>query len=100
MYTQFLNEEFERRQSKNPSYSARAFARDLGLDVSGVLRVMRGEATPTLKSAVQMAAQLKLEAESAKRFVDSVAAELIADAVAGAKVRPACEHFVLKVEPA
>lgn len=42
-YRELIAAEFERRQSKNPKYSLRGFAKELGLTPMHLLYVMRGE---------------------------------------------------------
>ena len=70
--TQFLQEYFIEKKQKNSQYSLSAFARDLGLSVSFVSRLLRGERPLTLKQVVQISTLLELSETETKRLIQTV----------------------------
>ena len=71
-YSEYLRKEFQRRTCQNPSYSLRAFARDLDLPVSSVSEVMSGRTGISQRRAHQLATKLGLSAEEKAHFQDLV----------------------------
>ena len=65
----FLKDELERRASKNPSYSLRAFARDLGLTNSHLSMTLSGRKRISVDTAEQIAGRLNLETDAAEYLV-------------------------------
>lgn len=59
-----LKDELSRRAQRNPAYSLRAFARDLGVSHTYLSLVMHGKRTLSLRQAYQMAGPLGVPAES------------------------------------
>jgi transcriptional regulator with XRE-family HTH domain len=55
-----LEDELRRRQSRNPRYSLRAFARDLDVHHSTLSRVMRGRQQVSQRTLVTIAARLRI----------------------------------------
>jgi cyanate lyase len=54
---------FQERINKNPKYSLRAFARDIGLSPSLLSMVMSGQRQLTAKQAAKISLKLKLSDE-------------------------------------
>ncbi|MFL6758972.1 helix-turn-helix domain-containing protein [Sphingomonas sp.] len=55
---QYLEREFERRRARNPCYSLRAFARDLGCDHSTLSQWIRSKRPLTKEASEQVCAAL------------------------------------------
>ena len=70
-----LQAEFQRRSAKNSRYSARAFARSLGVHPSTLCRVMSGKQGLSLRLCTQIAGSLKLQPPTEREFIASVAGE-------------------------
>lgn len=65
-YKQYLEREFQTRLRRNPGYSLRAFARDIGMQPSKLSEVLRGLRGLSAKSGKRIAKSMKLsDAESA-----------------------------------
>jgi uncharacterized protein (TIGR02147 family) len=61
----FLEQELARRNSENPNYSLRAFARDLGVDSSFLSKLLNGKRSMTVRTIKSLAPRLPLsEAET------------------------------------
>lgn len=74
-YRKFLAEELERRLAKNPLYSLRAFARDLGISKTHLAEILRGNNQLSLDSAAKFVKKLNLSAVDAINFMDMVEIE-------------------------
>lgn len=72
-HLKMLKKEFERRQTSNPRYSLRAFARDLALDPGLLSRLMAGKRLMALSTAKRVTERLRLEEGEARRFLQSAA---------------------------
>jgi hypothetical protein len=70
----FLSSELSRRKQRNDSYSARAFARDLGLSPSRLSEVLSGEHGLSELSADRIAIRLKLKPIVRKFWKDLILA--------------------------
>ncbi|HVK61351.1 MAG TPA: TIGR02147 family protein [Bdellovibrionales bacterium] len=57
----FLGEEYKLRHQRNPNYSLRAYARDLGLSVSNLSDILKGRGGISRKLLQQIAPNLQLE---------------------------------------
>ncbi|MBX2987531.1 MAG: hypothetical protein KF802_06510 [Bdellovibrionaceae bacterium] len=68
-YRQILEIEFQRRVKKNPRYSLRAYARDLGLSASKMSEIMRGLRGMSGRAALRIAERIALPPEESRRFV-------------------------------
>lgn len=84
---QWLRDEFVGRKHKNPAYSLRAFARDLGMSQTLLSLVLNGQRPLTLKQAHKVSALLGLNPIAAQRFIDSTLAALPQNAKITQKVR-------------
>ncbi len=73
-YQQFLNSEFEGRKFRNPSYSLRAFARDIGLAAPKLSEILRGKCGLSEASAKRLAKELALSEKESIIFINQVIA--------------------------
>lgn len=71
-YREWLKGEFARRKEKNPSYSLRAYARDLGLQPPRLSEVLKGKEGISEKTGRRIADRLKLKAKSKKYWLSLV----------------------------
>jgi len=69
IYQNYLKDEFERRKSRNSSYSLRAYARDLGLPSSKLSQYLTGDCGISGKKAAQIASKLRLSPVEIELFV-------------------------------
>lgn len=74
-YRHYLQNEFEKRKVRNPHYSLRAFARDLGASPSRISEAINGKRGISLKLASQLIQKLGIEGYDAQIFRLSVEAE-------------------------
>ena len=74
-YRVLLKRELAARQLANPSYSQRAFARDLGLTPGRLNDILSGEQGLSAGSAFTVAKKMELSAEETNYFVDLVRAK-------------------------
>lgn len=65
----FLKEELQRRASKNPAYSLRAFARDIGLTNSHLSMTLSGRKRISAETAEQIAQRMNLKTGEAEYVV-------------------------------
>jgi len=72
-YCNVLEQELVRRKAKNAKYSLRSFARDLGMDVAALSRVLSQKGSLTLVVGKKIARILKLSAVETKNFLESIA---------------------------
>jgi uncharacterized protein (TIGR02147 family) len=71
-YQHFLFSEFEGRKSRNPGYSLRAFARDLGLAAPKLSEILRGKCGLSEASARRLVIKLGLTDNEAEVFINLV----------------------------
>lgn len=71
-YVEVITKDLSQRQEKNPQYSLRAYARDLGMEPSALSKIMRGLRPLTLKSAGDIAKSLKLNPIERTKFLESL----------------------------
>lgn len=74
-YRLYLSEAFQTRRARNPNYSLRAFARDLGLAVSTLAEVQKGKYGLSPSRALEVAAKLNLSKHQSEHFADLIAAQ-------------------------
>lgn len=67
-----LNEDFERRKSRNASYSRRAYARDLGIPAPKLSEYLSGKCGLSRKKAAEIAKRLNLGSHETEIFLNSV----------------------------
>ncbi len=87
----FLKEGLERRCQSNPSYSLRAYSRDLGISVSQLSRVLGGKQGLSESSAKKISSKLGLGRNEAEIFCTSV---LSADARSKRKRQQAADRLI------
>lgn len=71
-YQRFINNEFLGRRVRNPNYSLRAFARDLGIAPPKLSEILRGKCGLSESSATKMALELSLSETESKIFINQV----------------------------
>jgi len=74
-YQVFLQSELSRRKHRNPSYSLRAFARDLNISVSKLSLVMRGMKGLSAKSGQKIAKNIGLGDQETELFISLIEAK-------------------------
>lgn len=84
-YREYLKREFEVRTRRNPSYSLRAYARDIGMSPSKVSECLRGLRGISPLLARKLARKLDLSSQESKAFVAMVESEHSRSAVAREK---------------
>jgi uncharacterized protein (TIGR02147 family) len=80
IYQNYLRDEYERRKSRNATYSLRAYARDLGVPSSKLSQYLSGDCGVSGKKAAQIAAKLRLSPVEVDLFVSSAEAAHARDA--------------------
>lgn len=65
----YLEQELNRRSAANPTYSLRAFARDLGVDSSFLSKLLNGKRSMTARTIVALTARLALSEEMVQEFI-------------------------------
>lgn len=68
-YQDFLLEEFRSRRSRNPHYSLRAFARDLGMPASKLSQNLRGLCGISVAKADKIASRLQMRDDERQLFL-------------------------------
>jgi uncharacterized protein (TIGR02147 family) len=71
-YQDFLLEEFRSRRSRNPHYSLRAFARDIGMPASKLSQNLRGLCGISVNKAESIASKLHMAENERKLFLAMV----------------------------
>lgn len=71
-----LRAQYLRRRERNPLYSTRAFARDLGMSQGFISLVLNGKRKLSMKSALELSANLAMTRQETRAFLDAVALEL------------------------
>lgn len=77
-YRAFLRQELERRQTSNPRYSLRAFARSLELDPTYLSRVLAGTRLLSISAAQKIARALNTSDGETKLLVEAAASSAMA----------------------
>ncbi|UXR63637.1 TIGR02147 family protein [Bdellovibrio bacteriovorus] len=80
-YRDYILKELERRQRKNPSYSLRAFSRDLEVPCSRLSEILNGKVGLSESRAVNLASKLNLSPSEQEFFVDLALSEHARSAV-------------------
>ncbi len=78
-YQNILSDEYLRRHSKNPAYSMRSFARDLGLSQSFLSQVLNKKRKLSDEAGLVISEKLKLRGIRRNLFVNLVRCEKISD---------------------
>jgi plasmid maintenance system antidote protein VapI len=71
----YLKREFQWRKEKNPLYSQRAFARDLGLSSGEMSELLAGKRSLTLKKRLRLLDHIELSEQEKKEFLSEVQRE-------------------------
>lgn len=71
-YLKKLKENFSKRQRTNPSYSLRAFARDLGMPASTLSQVLLGNRPLPFKNSSHVLGKISLNAKERTLFMESL----------------------------
>lgn len=74
-FRRYLSDEFEARSLRNPNYSLRAFARDLGLAVSTLTEIKKGKYGLSRARALAVGKKLRLSEEQCAHFLDLITIE-------------------------
>ncbi|KHD87952.1 MAG: hypothetical protein OM95_11865 [Bdellovibrio sp. ArHS] len=80
-YRDYLLKELERRQKKNPSYSLRAYARDLEVPCSRLSEILNGKVGLSESRAMNLAVKLNLAPSEKDFFIDLALSEHARSAV-------------------
>jgi transcriptional regulator with XRE-family HTH domain len=89
----FLDREYGRRKGRNPRYSLRAFARDLGCDHSTLSQWMRGKRPVSDEAAAQLCDALGLHGIDRRRVCELGPTDL--EVVAAARETKASDSHAL-----
>lgn len=93
-YRLYLTEAFETRRVRNPNYSLRAFARDLGLAVSTLAEVQKGKYGLSPVRAQEVASKLNLSQRQCEHFADLIAAQFARSKETRAQAQKAVENRI------
>jgi uncharacterized protein (TIGR02147 family) len=74
-YREFLKKAYDEKQSKNPRYSLRAFARDLEISTSQMVDVLNGKQGLSVETAQRVAKKLGWKPELREKFCALVQAQ-------------------------
>lgn len=98
-YRIFLNDALKLRQLKNPNYSLRAYARDLGISTAHLSEVLNGKSHLSPDRASKLVLKLGLSEVDQETFIDLVEVEAPGDSPAKrrAKQRLSSKFMELKV---
>lgn len=72
MYIECIQEAWDESKTRNPSYSLRALARDLGVSPTGMSLILNKKRPVTIDNAIKWACILKLSAEKKQLFLEAV----------------------------
>jgi uncharacterized protein (TIGR02147 family) len=68
-FINFLKNEYRQRAEKNPRFSLRAFAKNIGIPHSVLFAILSKKANPSLEKIFEIAAKLRLKDDERKRFI-------------------------------
>lgn len=74
-YRQYLLTDFEKRKTRNPRYSLRAYANTLNLDNGFLSKLLSGKIMLSIDRADQIAKRLNLSQEQRREFIMSAIEE-------------------------
>ena len=92
-YLNILRGDLLNRQKSNPSYSIRAYARDLGLNSSTLSQILSGKRSLPLKSSKIIAAKLNLDSKESTLFLESINRSVMS--IDDIKIAPLDQRFML-----
>ncbi|WP_413290388.1 TIGR02147 family protein [Bdellovibrio sp. HCB337] len=96
-YRKYLKEAFEKRVARNPSYSQRAFARDLGLAISTLTELMKGKYGLSSERALDVGQRLSLSEAQCQHFADLFTMKFARSDVAKKKAKAAVQKRLSQV---
>lgn len=97
-YRSILREEFERRSKSNPSYSLRAFARNLGLTPNRVSEIFRHKQGLSPRTAAKVSKNLGLSQIEQEEFCSMIEAEHARSSVARKSARNRLDQMAARPE--
>jgi plasmid maintenance system antidote protein VapI len=68
-YSQVLQKQLEKKRARNPSYSLRAFARDLQIDNGNLKKILSGKISVSPKVAYKLGRHLDLTEKELLQFI-------------------------------
>lgn len=92
-YQDFLLEEFKARRARNPNYSLRAFARDLGMPASKLSQNLRGLCGISVAKAETIADKLQMREDDRQLFLALVESQHARSRVARQQAASALENI-------
>ncbi len=92
-YLNILREDLSQRQRVNPSYSIRAYARDLEMNSSTLSQILSGKRTLPLKNSKTVAAKLNLNPQESTLFIESINRSCLS--IDDIKISPLDQRFML-----
>lgn len=72
MIQELLRKELKKRQSKNPKYSLRSFARDLKISPSMISRFVSGDRVPSPETLGQILDSIEMDPTLKKQIINSL----------------------------
>lgn len=97
-YRKFLLDELHRRQKKNPAYSSRAFARDIGVNSSRLSEILNGKVGLSESRAMAISDRLQMTEETKALFIDLVISEDARSGVTRAAAKSRIEARMLHLQ--
>lgn len=97
-YRKFLLDELHRRQKKNPAYSSRAFARDIGVNSSRLSEILSGKVGLSETRAVSISDRLQMNEEVKALFIDLVISEDARSAITRSAAKSRIEARMLHLQ--
>ncbi|MCX6123502.1 MAG: DUF4423 domain-containing protein [Proteobacteria bacterium] len=74
-HVMYLQNQFQHRADRNPKYSLRAFAKDIGIDAGQLSKTLAGKLLLSMKRAGLIVTHLNIDSEERELFLRSVAQE-------------------------
>ncbi len=73
--SQYLNDELEYRQEKNPAYSLRSFARDLSIDHSALSKIISGKRIPDIANIKSLLSKIDATEKTIQMITEMISKE-------------------------
>lgn len=97
-YRKFLLDELHRRQKKNPAYSSRAFARDIGVNSSRLSEILSGKVGLSETRAIAISDRLQMSDDIKALFIDLVICEDARSGITRAAAKSRIEARMLHLQ--
>ena len=68
-YVSLLRQRYQERKVKNPCYSLRAFARDLGVDNGNLIKILDGKLSLSPRTAFKIGKRLQMNDGELLKFI-------------------------------